>query len=89
MLIVSLNFNPCPAEYIKMPRPRLIFRQSDNLIRIVAINLHTLWQTMQIQIRWLQKKPTDLNLHFYKARVYPGSAGQGLSNWQKYVEVVL
>ena len=31
----------CPAEYIKMPRPRLIFSHSDYLIWIVAINSHT------------------------------------------------
>ena len=28
----------------------------------VAINSHTKWQTMQIQISWLLKKPTDLDL---------------------------
>ena len=33
---------------------------------------------MQIQISWLLKKPTDLDLHFCKGRVYLGSAGQGL-----------
>ena len=33
---------------------------------------------MQIQISWLLKKPTDLDLHCLQNRVYPGSAGQGL-----------
>ena len=33
---------------------------------------------MQIQISWLLKKPTDLELHCLQSRVYPGSAGQGL-----------
>ena len=56
-------FNPCLAEYIKMPRPFLTFSQSDYLIRIVAISSHTLWQTVQIQISWLLQKPTDLDLH--------------------------
>ena len=46
-----------------MPRPFLIFGQSDNLIQIVDINSHTKWQTMQIQISWLLQKPTDLDLH--------------------------
>ena len=55
--------NPCPAELIKMPRPLLIFSQSDNLIQIVAIKSHTYWQTVPIQISWLLKKPTDLDLH--------------------------
>ena len=46
-----------------MPHPLLIFSQSDCLIRIVAITLHTKWQTVQIQISWLLQKPTDLDLH--------------------------
>ena len=29
----------------------------------MAINLHTWWQTVQIQISWLLQKPTDLDLH--------------------------
>ena len=33
--------NPYPAEFIKMPRPLLIFSQSDHLIQIVDINSHT------------------------------------------------
>ena len=33
---------------------------------------------VQIQISWLLKKPTDLDLHCLQNRVYPGSAGQGL-----------
>ena len=52
----------------------LIFSQSDCLVRIVPINSHTSWQTVQIQISWLLQKPTDLDLHCCKGRVYPGSA---------------
>ena len=37
----SLGLNTCPAEYIKMPCPLPIYSQSDYLIQIVAINLHT------------------------------------------------
>ena len=44
-----------------MPRPLLIFSQSDYLIWVVAISSHTKWQTVQIQISW--QKPTDLDLH--------------------------
>ena len=44
-----------------MPRPLLIFSQSDCLIQIVATNSHTEWQTVQTQISW--QKPTDLDLH--------------------------
>ena len=46
-----------------MPRLLLSFSQSDHLIWNVAINSHTLWQTVQIQICWLLQKPTDLDLH--------------------------
>ena len=35
---------------------------------------------MQIQISWLLQKPTDLDLHCLQGRVYPGSAGQGLTS---------
>ena len=48
---------------MKMPRPLLIFSQSDYFIQIAAMNSHTSWQTVQIQISWLLKKPTDLDLH--------------------------
>ena len=46
-----------------MLHPLLIFSQSDYLMQIVAINSHTKWQTVQIQISWLLQKPTDLDLH--------------------------
>ena len=41
---------------------------------------------MQIQISWLLKKPTDLDLHCLQNRVYPGSAGQGLNNVEKDIK---
>ena len=47
----------------KMPRPFLIFSQSDYLIEVVDTNSHTKWQTVQIQITWLLQKPTDQTLH--------------------------
>ena len=46
-----------------MPHPLLISSQSDYLIRVFDKNSHSLWQTVQIQIRWLLQKPTDLDLH--------------------------
>ena len=55
--------NPCHAEYIKLACPLLFFSQSDYLIQIVDINSNTEWQTVQIQISWLLKKPTSLDLH--------------------------
>ena len=46
-----------------MPRPLLIMSQSNSLILIVDIQSHSKWQIVQIQISWLLKKPTDLDLH--------------------------
>ena len=45
-----------------MALPFLILSQSDHLIQVVDTNSNTEWQTVQIQISWLLKKPTDLNL---------------------------
>ena len=42
--------------------------QLDSLIQIVDIKSHTEWNTVQIQISW--QKPTDLDLHFWKGRIY-------------------
>ena len=46
-----------------MPCLLPICSQSDYKIQVVDINLHTEWQTVQIQISWLLQKPTDLDLH--------------------------
>ena len=73
-----MEFNPCPAEYIKMSRPIQIFSQSNCLIQIVDINSHTEWQTVYIQISWLLRSQLIKIYTVYKGRVYPGSAGQGL-----------
>ena len=66
-----------------MPCPLLIFSQSDYLIQIVHINSHTYWQTVQIQIRsqliWIYTVCKDM--------VYPGSAGQGLNNYNNISHV--
>ena len=62
-------FNPYCAEYIKMSCPLLIFSQSNYLIKVVDTNSHTKWQTVQIQISWLLKKPTDLDLHCLQRQV--------------------
>ena len=62
-----------------MPHPLLIFSHPDYLIWIVAINSHTLWQTVQIQISWLLRSQLIWIYTVCKGRVYPGSAGQGLN----------
>ena len=46
-----------------MPHPFLIVSQSDYLIKIVDLNSHAEWQTVQILISWLLQKPTVLELH--------------------------
>ena len=64
-----------------MSRPFLIFSQSDYVIRIVAINSHTQWQIVQIQISWLLQnfRSQLIRIHTVcKGMVHPGSAGQGL-----------
>ena len=64
---------PCHTEYIKMPHPLLIVSQSDYLkIQVVDINLHTDWQTVQIQISWLLQKPADLDLHYLQRQGISG-----------------
>ena len=68
-----------------MPRPFLIFSQSDDLIRIVAINLHTLWQTVQIQINWLLQKPTDLGLHCLQRQDIPAFSRTRVNRWKQHV----
>ena len=57
-----------------MPHQFLIFSQSGYLIRIVAINSHSLCQTVQIQISWLLQKPTDLDLHCLRRQGISGSS---------------
>ena len=64
-----------------MPRSFQIFSQSDNLIQIFYINLHTEWRTVQIQISWLLRRQLIWIYNVCKGRVYPGSAGQGLSKY--------
>ena len=74
---VLVNHNPCPAEYIKMPRLLLIFSQSYYLIQVIDTNSNTEWQTVQIQI--CSEANWSGSALFAKAghiRV-PGSAGQG------------
>ena len=42
-----------------------------------------------IQISWLLQKPTDLDLHCLQNRIYPGSAGQGLTSHLGYILLIL
>ena len=62
-----------------MPRPLLIFSQSDYLIQDVDINSRNEWQTVQIQISWLLKKPTDLDLHCFIRQGRSCLAREGLT----------
>ena len=55
-----------------MPHPCLIFSQSDYLIQEFDTNIHTEWQTVQIQISWLLQKPTDLDLHYLQRQGISG-----------------
>ena len=65
---------------IKMLHPLLTLSQSVSLIQIFDTNSHTDRQTVQIQISWLLKKPTDLDLHcVQRLVVYGFSRAWGLS----------
>ena len=68
-----------------MPHPFQTFSQSDYLIQIVDINSHNEWQTVQIQISWLLRSKLIWIYTVCKGRVYPGSAGQGLSTMLLYL----
>ena len=77
-LCYFLNLNPCHAKEIKMPHPLLNVSQSDYLIKVIDINSHTKWKTVQIQISWLLQKPTDLDLHCLQR--------QGISGFSRRVQ---
>ena len=77
-----------------MPHLLLIVSQSDSFIQIVDINSHSEWQTVHIQISWLQK-PTDLDLHCLQRQGISGFSRKGLTfslsgsiqlttNWRYY-----
>ena len=60
-----------------MPCLLLMTNQSDSLFQIFDINSHTEWQTVQIQISWLQSRNQLIWIYsVWKGRVYLGSAGQ-------------
>ena len=80
---MAMAFNPCPAEYIKMPSPFQIFSQSDYLIQIIDINSYTELQTVQIQISWRLRSQLIWIYTVCKGRVYLGSAGQGLTIYEE------
>ena len=62
ILILKVNVDPCPAEYIKMPHPVLVFSQLNYLIQIVDINC--ILNGKQCRSRMVGFfKPTDLDLH--------------------------
>ena len=63
-----------------MPCPFPIFSQSDYLIQVVDINSNTEWQTVQIQISWLLKKPTDLDLHCLQRQGLSGFSRTRVNN---------
>ena len=70
--------NPCPAEWIKMPCPNLIFSQSDYLIRIVVINSYTNGKQCRSRSVGFFRSQLIWIYTVCKGSVYPGSAGQGL-----------
>ena len=73
-------YYPRLAEYINMVYISLLF--SDKFSCVISINSivsKAAWKTVQILIRWLPQKPSDLELHCFLKRIYSSSAEQGLS----------
>ena len=66
-----------------MPHPILFVSQTDNLIQIVDINLHTDWQTVQIKTSWLRSQLIWIYT-VCKEMAYLGSAGLGLKGVYGY-----
>ena len=48
------------------------------MMPINTMDSEAVWKTVQILIRWLHQKPSDLDLHCFLKRINPGSAEQGL-----------
>ena len=75
-----------------MPHPLLISSQSDYLIQVFDRNSYIFkWQTVQIQISWLLKKPTDLDLHCLLRQGMSCSAREGLKvrrQWHEFLELI-
>ena len=46
----------------------------------LQLDFEVAWITVQILIRWLCQKPSDLDLHCFLKKIYYGSAGHGLNN---------
>ena len=72
----------CPAEWINLPRLLLIFSQSDYLIWNFAI-ISQIFTGEQCRSRSVGFFRSQL-IWIYtvcKGRVYPGSAGHGLTRW--------
>ena len=67
-----------------MPRPLLIFSQSDYLIWIVAIKSHNGKQCRSRSVGFFFRSQLIWICTVCKGRVYPGSAGQGLRSSHFY-----
>ena len=77
--VVCICLNPCHAEWMKMPRPLLIFSKSSNLIQIVDINSYTECKQCRSRSVGVIRSQVIWIYTICKIRVYLGSAGQGLS----------
>ena len=78
LLDFHLCISTCHAELIKMPRSFLTVSQSEYLIKIVAINLHTERQTVQIRSVGFWRSQLIWICTVCKGRTYSCSEGWGL-----------
>ena len=82
---------------LKRTRPRASVPHISNfrpiiynyLIRVVDTSSLNEWQTVQIQISWLLKKPTDLDLHCSQRQTYQGSEGPGSNPKQFFLPLTV
>ena len=81
-----IKVNPCHAEYIKDVTPSF-YCQPNRILEVVNTNSHIEWQTVQIQISWLVKKPTELDLHCLQRQGISESARSGLTLFNTYPAV--
>ena len=42
------------------------------MISIITVESENAWKTVQILIKWICQKPTDLDIRCFHKRIYPG-----------------
>ena len=64
----------------------LLSGQFSCVILINTLDSEAARETVQILIRWLHWKPTDLDIHSFLKRMYSDSTGQGLNVYVQLIQ---